>query len=197
MKQIKAIAILLVFAAISVNVAAQSMNDMKNMKDMKDMKGGKHMHAMGPMINRAVCVLYPTQGNDVKGIVTFTKVDGGVRVVADLEGLAPGKHGFHIHEFGDATSSDGTSAGGHFNPTNMEHGSPMSEMRHEGDMGNLEADASGKAHLEYVDKEISFEGLKSIIGRSVVVHAGVDDMKTQPTGNSGSRIAYGVIGIGK
>ncbi|MDR3652082.1 MAG: superoxide dismutase family protein [Paludibacter sp.] len=187
MKQIKAIIILLVFAAISVNIAAQSMDNMKS----------KHMDAMNHMINSAVCVLYPTVGNDVKGVVTFTKVEGGIKVVADLEGLTPGKHGIHIHEYGDCTAPDGTSAGGHFNPTKMEHGSPMGSMHHAGDMGNIVADSNGKAHLEYVDADISFFGMKSIIGRSVVVHKDEDDMKTQPTGNSGARVACGVIGIGK
>ena len=73
----------------------------------------------------------------------------------------------------------------------------MDAMRHEGDMGNIEADDMGKAHLEYVDKNISFEGISSIIGRSVIVHKNEDDLKTQPTGNAGARVACGVIGIGK
>jgi Cu-Zn family superoxide dismutase len=77
------------------------------------------------------------------------------------------------------------------------HGSPMDAMRHEGDMGNIEANAVGNAHLEYIDKSISFEGMTSIIGRSVIVHKDADDFKTQPTGNSGARVACGVIGIGK
>ena len=77
------------------------------------------------------------------------------------------------------------------------HGAPMDAMRHEGDMGNIEADATGKAHMEYVDKTISLEGMASIIGRSVIVHADEDDLKSQPTGNAGARVACGVIGIGK
>ena len=74
------------------------------------------------MIEKAVCVIYPTAGNKVTGVVTFTKVEGGIKIVADLQGLTPGKHGFHIHEFGDCTSADGTSAGGHFNPSGVSHG---------------------------------------------------------------------------
>jgi Cu-Zn family superoxide dismutase len=187
MKKIKALIVLIAFATITINVAAQSMKEMK----------GKHMAEMDHMITKAVCVLVPTTGNNVFGVVTFTKVENGVQVVADLTGLTPGKHGFHIHEFGDCTSTDGTSAGRHFNPTNMEHGSPMESMHHEGDLGNVVADNDGKAHLEYLDKDISLMGMKSIIGRSVVIHKGEDDMKTQPTGNSGARVAYGVIGIAK
>jgi superoxide dismutase, Cu-Zn family len=73
----------------------------------------------------------------------------------------------------------------------------MDMMRHEGDMGNIEADDNGKAHLEYVDKMMSFDGANSILGRSVILHKGEDDLKTQPTGNSGARIACGVIGVAK
>ena len=187
MKEIKAIFILLIFAAFYTNSAAQSLNEMK----------GMHMGAKENSVNKGICVLQPTKGNNVTGVIAFTKVDDGVKVVADLEGLTPGKHGIHIHECGDCSAVDGTSAGGHFNPMSKDHGSPMGSMRHEGDMGNITADVNGKAHLEYVDKEISFEGMTSIIGRSVIVHKNEDDMQTQPTGNAGARVACGVIGIGK
>ena len=140
---------------------------------------------------------YPTQGNTVTGTVTFTRTDAGIKIVADLKGLSKGKHGFHIHEFGDCSAADGTSAGGHFNPMSMSHAGPMDNMRHEGDMGNIEADDSGNAHLEYVDKMISFDGIHSIIGKSIIVHKGEDDFKTQPTGNAGPRVACGVIGLAK
>jgi len=151
----------------------------------------------GGTIQKAICVVYPTQGNSISGTVTFTRLSEGVKIVADLTGLTPGKHGFHIHEFGDCSSPDGTSAGGHFNPSGSPHGAPMDMSRHAGDMGNIEADAGGKAHLEYVDSHMSFEGPNSILGRSVIVHAKEDDMKTQPTGNAGPRIACGVIGLAK
>ena len=71
---------------------------------------------------KAIAVLHPTAGNNVTGLVTFTKSGDEVKVVADVNGLTPGKHGFHIHEFGDCSSSDGSSAGGHFNPTHKQHG---------------------------------------------------------------------------
>jgi Cu-Zn family superoxide dismutase len=148
-------------------------------------------------ITKAICVLYPTQGNQVTGIVTFTQMGDGIHVVADIHGLSKGKHGFHIHEFGDCSAPDGTSTGGHFNPDKMEHGGPMASMRHAGDMGNIEADENGNAHLDYMDPLISFEGKNSIIGRGIIVHASEDDLRTQPTGAAGARIAYGVIGIAK
>jgi superoxide dismutase, Cu-Zn family len=154
-------------------------------------------HTTSEKIQRAVCLIYPTQGNTVTGTVIFTQTETGVKVVADLQGLSKGKHGFHIHECGDCSSIDASSAGGHFNPEGKNHGAPTSAMRHEGDMGNVEADEMGKAHLDYIDSMISLEGPHSIIGRSIIVHKSEDDLKTQPTGNAGTRVACGVIGISK
>jgi len=148
-------------------------------------------------IEKAVCVLHPTEGNDVTGVVTFTKTDSGIHVVADLQGLTEGKHGFHIHEYGDCSSPDGKSAGGHFNPDGKDHGAPTSADRHVGDLGNITAGADGTAHLELTDTLLAFEGPHSIIGRGIIVHAGEDDFVTQPTGNAGARVACGVIGIAK
>ncbi|HSB04085.1 MAG TPA: superoxide dismutase family protein [Thermodesulfobacteriota bacterium] len=147
--------------------------------------------------SKAVVVLSPTKGSAVSGVVTFTKVEGGVKIVGDVTGLTPGKHGFHIHEYGDCSAADAISAGGHFNPTQMQHGAPDASMRHAGDFGNLEADELGKAHYERVDTVISFEGADSIIGHGVIVHEKADDLTSQPTGNAGARLACGVIGVAK
>ena len=147
---------------------------------------------------KAIAVLHPTAGNKVSGTVTFTEVADGVQVQAEITGLAPGNHGFHVHEFGDCSAADGSSAGGHFNPTNQPHAGPDALERHVGDMGNVEADASGKAKLDYVDHQISLTNdQQSVIGRSVVVHAKADDLKSQPAGDSGARISCGVIGRAK
>ncbi|MCK9275448.1 MAG: superoxide dismutase family protein [Syntrophales bacterium] len=146
-------------------------------------------------VEKAVAVLHSTEGNNVKGIVTFTKVQKGVKVVADIEGLAPGKHGFHIHEYGDCTAPDATSAGGHFNPENKPHGAPDSKERHAGDLGNVVANEQGKARYEWTDPVISLSGPHSILGRAVIIHADEDDLTSQPTGNAGARLACGVIGI--
>ena len=153
--------------------------------------------AQAESATKAIAVLSPTKGNSVSGTVMFTKVDGGVKIVADVAGLTPGQHGFHIHEFGDCSTPDATSAGGHFNPHHMLHGGPDATARHAGDFGNLEADASGKAHYERVDATISLDGADSIIGHGVIVHASADDLKTQPTGNAGARVACGAIGVAK
>lgn len=146
---------------------------------------------------KAIAVLHPTKGSNVEGTVTFTKSGDAVKIVADVTGLTPGKHGFHIHEFGDCSSPDGKAAGGHFNPTNEPHAGHEAEKRHEGDLGNLEADSAGKAHLELTDKMMTMSGEKSILGRGVIVHEKEDDLTSQPVGNAGGRLACGVIGIAK
>src|ERR1700736_4285739 len=143
-------------------------------------------------VAKAVATLKPASGSQVTGTVTFTKSDDGVQVVADVENLKPGKHGFHIHEKGDCSAADASSAGAHFNPTHKHHDGPVGPDHHTGDLGNLEADASGKAHLDWKGK-LSLSGKDSIIGKSVVVHEKEDDLKTDPSGNSGARIACGAI----
>jgi Cu-Zn family superoxide dismutase len=139
--------------------------------------------------------LEPTKGNTVKGTVTFEQVGDKVRVSANLSGLKPdSEHGFHVHEKGDCSSGDGMSAGGHFNPTGKAHGNPAAGEHHGGDMPTLEADASGDATLDVTLDTITLgDKTNSIIGRAVIVHKDADDYKTQPTGNSGARVACGVI----
>jgi Cu-Zn family superoxide dismutase len=134
------------------------------------------------------------KGDHIRGEVTFTKVAGGVKIIADIEGLTPGEHGFHIHE-NDDCSKEGVNTGDHYNPTQSKHGGPDSAERHVGDLGNIVADANGKAHYERLDKVIALEGINSIVGRSIVIHADRDDYTTPPTGSSGNKIACGVIGI--
>jgi Cu-Zn family superoxide dismutase len=157
---------------------------------------GPAMTMDGP--TKAVAVLIPTKsGNGIAGTIIFTKIDGGTRVQAEVTGLTPGKHGFHVHEFGDASSPDGLSAGGHFNPKKMVHGDPSKTApRHLGDLGNLEADKSGKAVYDLVDPDLPLSGAMAIIGRGVVIHEKPDDFG-QPTGNAGSRLAVGANGITK
>jgi len=137
-------------------------------------------------------VMKATEGNTATGTVSFTEVDGGVRVVAIFAGLTPGEHGFHVHEKGDCSAPDGTSAGGHFNPEGHDHGLPEQATRHAGDLGNLVADAEGNASLDHVFTGLTLRGETAIIGRGLIVHADKDD-GGQPTGNAGARVACGVI----
>jgi len=142
----------------------------------------------------AVAAIMPASGSEVKGIVTFTPQEGGgVRIVADVTGLAPGDHGFHIHENGDCSAPDATSAGGHYNPMDMQHAGPDGIERHVGDLGNITAGEDGSAHYDRVDTHLSLDGEYAIVGKAVIVHEKVDDLTTQPTGAAGARVACGVI----
>jgi Cu-Zn family superoxide dismutase len=135
------------------------------------------------------------QDMQVSGTVQFTAAEHGVKVMVDLKGLKPnGQHGFHIHEKGDLSSPDLKSAGPHFNPNMKKHGGPEGDERHGGDLGNLTADAQGNAKVELMAHGVTLDGEKDgIVGRSILVHAKADDLKTDPSGDSGDRIAGGVI----
>ena len=142
----------------------------------------------------AVANLEPTQGNSASGTVTFVQAGDKVVVTARVTGLAPGSHGFHVHEKGDCTSPDGNSAGGHFNPHGKVHGNPSTPDHHAGDMPMLVADSNGVASLTAELDTVSVGGsVADVIGKSVIVHKDPDDFATQPTGNSGARVACGVI----
>jgi len=154
-------------------------------------KSGSHAMATQKVI--ASVELDPASGSNVHGTVNFIQQSDGVLVTAQITGLTPGQHGIHIHDKGDCSAPDAMSAGGHFNPTGMQHGGPMAEMHHAGDFGNLVADENGVAHFEQVFHGLSFEGTNSVIGRAIIVHAKADDLTTQPSGNSGARVACGVI----
>ena len=144
---------------------------------------------------KAVANVEAKGGSNVSGSVIFIQTDGAVEIVADIHGLTPGKHGFHIHEHGDCSASDASSAGGHFNPTGKPHGGPNDSERHIGDLGNLEADQEGVAHYHRLDHVISLSGDYSIIGKSIVIHDGEDDLTSQPSGDAGKRIGCGPIEV--
>lgn len=146
----------------------------------------------------ALAKLAPTQGNAANGTVLFTQRDGKVQVDAEISGLTPGLHGFHIHENGDCSAPDGSSAGAHFNPTAKPHGDPNGAQHHVGDLPALEANAAGHASLHVALSALTLsEAPNDIIGKAVIVHQKPDDYQTQPTGNSGGRVACGVIAAQK
>ena len=145
---------------------------------------------------KAVCVLDPIAKSGVTGMIVFEMVGNHVHVSGKISGLTPGKHGFHVHQYGDLSDGEkGESAGGHFNPHKMPHGAPDAQSRHVGDLGNVEANSEGVAVVDQDDTLIKLMGGDSIIGRSVVVHEKPDTFG-QPTGNAGGRVAVGVIGWG-
>jgi Cu-Zn family superoxide dismutase len=144
---------------------------------------------------RATAALQPTKGSKAFGEVTFEQQGEKVHMLANVQGLKPGaEHGFHIHEAGDCSAADASSAKGHFNPTGKAHGNPAGADRHAGDLPALKAGKNGRAKLDTVLTGVTLgPGPTSIIGRGVVIHADPDDYTSQPAGNSGSRIACGVI----
>lgn len=151
--------------------------------------------AISRAISHAVAVLHPTEGSRAQGVVHFRQELEGVRVDARVEGLEGGRHGFHVHLYGDCSSPDGVSAGGHFNPGRYSHGGPNSARRHAGDLGNLFATQEGVAVYGRVDTTLTLMGEDTILGRGVIVHTAADDLRSQPTGRAGARVACGVIGI--
>lgn len=141
----------------------------------------------------AQATMKPAKKQKTKGVVHFTQSGDKIKVEAIIEGLKPGPHGFHIHENGDCSAADFSSAGGHFNPGHKSHGSTEAGEKHAGDMGNITADNKGKAKLTIELSGVTLSGAESIVGKSVIIHEKVDDFKTQPTGNAGARWACGVI----
>jgi Cu-Zn family superoxide dismutase len=151
----------------------------------------KPVEAQGPLSAQAT--MKPAKKQKAKGVIHFMQSGDKIKVEAMLEGLKPGPHGFHIHEKGDCSAADFTSAGGHFNPAHKSHGGLEATEKHGGDMGNINADAKGKAKLTLELSGISIGGAEGILGKAVIIHENSDDFKTQPTGNAGGRIACGVI----
>lgn len=139
-----------------------------------------------------VAILVSKSGSDVTGTIELTQAEGFVHVTGTVNGLTPGTHGFHIHQFGDLRDPNGQSAGGHYNPADVMHGGPESPEHHVGDLGNIEANDQGVAT---VDKRAEGLDLHTVFGRSIVVHGGADDLTSQPSGAAGPRVAVGVIAI--
>ena len=146
-----------------------------------------------PGAGQSADVTLQSQDPKMSGTVHFTSEAAGVHVVADVKGVKPGQHGFHLHEKGDCSTHDYKSAGGHFNPDNSAHACDPTNPRHAGDFGNITVGADGTGHLDVTTTALSFDGATSVVGKAVILHAGQDDCKTQPTGNSGDRLACGVV----
>lgn len=131
--------------------------------------------------------------SNVTGDVTFTEENGSVGMTAMLTGLTPGEHAIHIHDKADCSSADGKSTGGHWNPTGTPHGKwGADEGYHKGDIGNFIADAEGNATVEFSTEEWCIgcdDENKNIVGKGVIVHQGVDDFTSQPSGAAGARVS--------
>ncbi|TDU39642.1 Cu-Zn family superoxide dismutase [Gelidibacter sediminis] len=148
-------------------------------------------------IKKMQVALEPKSGSTVKGNAVFTEEDGTVTMVAVVGGLKEGEHAIHLHEKADCSADDGTSSGGHWNPTNQPHGKWGSpDGYHKGDIGNFKADANGNGTITVTTDEWCIgcgDANKDIVGKAIIIHEGVDDFKTQPTGNAGGRVSCGGI----
>lgn len=135
-------------------------------------------------------------GSNVSGTAVFTEENGEVSMRVELSGLTEGTHAIHLHENADCSAEDASSAGGHWNPTFEDHGEWGDEEYHKGDIGNFEADADGNATVEFSTDEWCIgcdDNNENIIGTAVIVHDGVDDYTSQPSGDAGTRIACGEV----
>ena len=155
--------------------------------------GGCGLFGVGEEGLGASAAIEGRSGSTVEGFATFTEVGGGVKIVVNLKGATPGKHGVHLHETGDCSAADGKSAGGHFNPDGTKHGAPDSPEHHAGDFGNVVISADGTGTLELISKDLTLDdGTHSAVGKAIIVHAKEDDFG-QPTGNAGARIGCGEV----
>ncbi len=150
-----------------------------------------------PMSKKLTISLDSKSGSTATGNVVFTEEDGEVSMTAVFEGLEPGMHAMHIHENADCSADDGTSAGGHWNPTKEQHGKwGDAEGYHKGDIGNFEADDNGNGTITMATDEWCIDcedATKNIVGKGVIVHQGADDFTSQPSGAAGARVSCGGI----
>jgi len=168
-----------------------------------------HMPMLGMAKSRSLTITAATKkavavlkGNaNVEGVVTLLQEDDGpTKVSVKITGLTPGKHGFHLHEFGDTTNGC-MSTGPHFNPEGKTHGAPEDSNRHAGDLGNVVAGDDGVVEVELQDSQIPLSGPHSVVGRAFVIHEAEDDLGkgghelSSTTGNAGGRLACGVVGL--
>lgn len=163
----------------------QKINPQDNLQAASDAHGQLQLPDQGAV------VLRPTAGNKARGVLRLIQEEENLHIRGKVIGLSPGLHGFHIHEYGDMRSPDGTSAGGHFNPYGKKHGPPGADT-HVGDLGNIRAGEDGVAEVSMVVQNIP---LHFILGRAFVVHGGEDDLQSQPSGDAGPRVAVGIVGV--
>jgi len=150
--------------------------------------------AAAPKALEATAKLESRSGSSVTGEAEFTEKNGGVEVSIQVKGAKPGPHGAHLHDKGDCSAPDASSAGGHFNPDNKAHGAPTANPHHAGDFGNMTVAANGTGRLKIFVKGLTVApGPNSVVGHAIVIHADADDYKSQPAGNSGARVACGVV----
>ncbi|WP_124980669.1 superoxide dismutase family protein [Nonlabens xiamenensis] len=201
----KKLTIALMAFTISLGMTSCKEEKKEDMQDEEMMEHSDHdgdhdhedMDETQLMIGKELTVtLSAKSGSSANGVIEFMQTEEGVVMEADLSGLEPGPHAIHIHQNGDCSAEDGSSAGGHWDPTSEAHGKWGDEMHHSGDIGNLEADEEGNATLTFSTDKWCIscdDDMKNIVGKGVIVHAKADDFTSQPSGAAGARVACGVI----
>ena len=187
---------LLFIAVFALTLTTSCKNDKKN-TPLEETKDDMPMETKTPEVKKLQVAMESKSDSKVKGNAVFTEEDGVVTMVAVLSGMTEGEHAIHLHEKADCSAADGTSSGGHWNPTNQPHGQWGSpDGYHKGDIGNIQADANGNGTITITTDEWCIgcdDPNKNIVGKAIIVHQGVDDFKTQPTGDAGGRVSCGGI----
>ena len=202
MKPLVRFGLLLICVALVCTTGCEMFNKDKEGDEKRDAGGmqGKDMGkvAVANVRPAKAAATQPSMQN-VMGTLTFTELPGDkIQVVGEIRGLTPNsEHGFHVHEKGDLSGADLMTAGAHFNPENKKHGGMHGAERHVGDLGNIRSDSNGVARVELTMENATLQGKNALVGRSILVHAKPDDLKTDPSGNSGGRVAGGVIEMKK
>lgn len=194
MKLFRNISLFVMLVIFAVGCAQQESNE-QEMENEETQTTTTTQTNTATNYTEAVAVIHPTEGNNATGTVTFKKVADGIQVHAEAQGLNEGKHGFHIHLYGDCRAADGTSAGTHFNFEGSSTNPPADIDRITGNLGNLNADSEGMATADTLISNATLNGPKSIIGRAVIIHAKPNDPSQPPIGAAGARLGCGVIGI--
>jgi len=195
----KKLNIALMALALTLTISCKENNEEENNMDdsMMEMDDSQSMESDGTMENMSITVpMASKSGSSVTGSISFVQEGDQVKMIANLTGLEPGVHAIHLHENGDCSATDATSAGGHWNPKSNEHGDWAEGMNHMGDIGNLEANAEGNVSYTFSTDKWCMDcddTNKNIKGKGVIVHAKADDFTSQPSGAAGARVACGVI----
>ncbi len=148
-----------------------------------------------PQSAGAHAVIDSTSGSEVTGTAVFEQTGDTITLTVEIQNAEPGLHGVHIHEFGDCSAPDGTSAGGHWNPTNTAHGKWGEGEFHLGDIGNILVSDDGTGNIELTTDlwELGTGSIFDVVGKGIIVHADADDFTSQPSGAAGARIGCGAI----
>ena len=175
------------------DVAAPTPSDVAGTEPAEPIAGARTASA-----STATAELKAASDSEAGGTLAFAQDDGFLHITGEINGLSPGVHGLHVHEIGDCSAPDASSAGDHYAPRGSQHGAPTQtdELHHAGDLGNIVADGGGRATVDAIDDGLTLSGPETIVGRAIVVHADPDDLVSQPSGNSGDRVACGVVESG-